>query len=355
MRGWACEFPRADLIVTVTDKPPLVTIAIPTLVAGPLLKSCLDTLDVQAFRDFEVVVIDNGNSESLFEEAAVSFPLRVITPGRNIGFGAAVNLAIESSKARYVATLNDDTEPDPEWLLALVGQMENDPQVGMCASRIRIFDGGKLDSAGMLICLDGSAKQRGQDAPPATFAVSEGALFPSACAALYRREMLDEIGLFDEDYFLYCEDTDLGLRARWAGWRCEYVAEATVSHHYSRTAGAVSQLKARYVERNRLWVAIKNFPARALPMVPFVSLARYFWQLCAVRNRRGAAGEFIRSGNSLFDVVRILLRAHWETLLNLPALVRKRAAVTRTRKAGADEFMKLMHRHSISARDLAGL
>ena len=254
-----------------------------------------------------------------------------------------------------MATLNDDTEPDAEWLLALVREMESDRQVGMCASRIRIFDGGRLDSAGMLICLDGSAKQRGQDAPPDTFAVSGGALFPSACAALYRREMLDEIGLFDEDYFLYCEDTDLGLRGRWAGWRCQYVAEATVSHHYSRTAGAVSQLKARYVERNRLWVAIKNFPARALPMIPFVSLARYFWQLSAVRNRRGAAGEFIQSGNSLFDVMRILVRAHWETFLNLPALFRKRAAVSRTRKADPGEFMKLMCRHSITARDLAGL
>jgi GT2 family glycosyltransferase len=341
--------------VTVPARPPLVTVAIPTLVAGPLLKACLVALNAQVFRDFEVVVIDNGNSGVPFEEDEIGVPIRVISPDRNVGFGAAVNLAIQSSGACYVATLNDDTEPDVEWLLALVREMESDSRVGMCASRIRIFDGGVLDSAGMLICLDGSAKQRGQDAPSDKFAVSEGALFPSACAALYRREMLDEIGLFDEDYFLYCEDTDLGLRGRWAGWRCQYAAEATVSHHYSRTAGAVSQLKARYVERNRLWVAIKNFPARALPMIPFVSLARYFWQLSAVWNRRGAAGEFIRSGNSLFDVARILMRAHWETLINLPALFRKRAAVSRTRKAGPGEFMKLMYRHSISARDLAGL
>jgi GT2 family glycosyltransferase len=333
----------------------LVTVAIPTLVAGPLLRACLAALNAQIFRDFEVVVIDNGNSGDRFEEGASGVSIRVISPGHNVGFGSAVNLAIQSSGARYVATLNDDTEPDAEWLLALVREMESDPRVGMCASRIRIFDGGRLDSAGMLICLDGSAKQRGQDAPPDTFAVSGGTLFPSACAALYRREMLNEIGLFDEDYFLYCEDTDLGLRGRWAGWRCQYVAEATVSHHYSRTAGAVSQLKARYVERNRLWVAIKNFPARALPMIPFVSLARYFWQLSAVRARKGAAGEFIRSGNSLFDVMRILARAHWETLLNLPALFRKRAAVSRTRKARASEFMELMYRHSITARDLAEL
>jgi GT2 family glycosyltransferase len=285
----------------------------------------------------------------------VSFPLRIISAGSNIGFGAAVNLAIRSASAPFIATLNDDTEADPEWLLAMVREMEQDPRVGMCASRIRSPDGARLDSAGMLICFDGSSKQRGQDEPSHAFPLAEEALFPSACAAIYRREMLDEIGLFDEDYFLYCEDTDLGLRARWAGWRCQYAAGATVLHHYSRTAGAVSPLKALYVERNRLWVAVKNFPARALPMIPFVSCARFFWHLSAVRNNQGAAGEFIRSGNSLFGAAAILFRAHWQTLLHLPALLRKRVAIRHTRKTSPAEFMRLLCRHSITARELARL
>ena len=207
----------------------------------------------------------------------------------------------------------------------------------------------------MLICRDGSSKQRGQNRPVEDFSVSGETLFPSACAALYRRLMLDEIGLFDEDYFLYCEDTDLGLRAVWGGWKCRYVAEATVCHHYSQTAGAVSPLKARFVERNRLWVGIKNFPAGALPMMPFVALVRYWWQLRAVRNRHGAAGEFIRSGNSLVDAAFILIGAHWETLCVLPQLLRKRAAIRRTRKTSPSEFMSLLRRHSIGARDLARL
>lgn len=285
----------------------------------------------------------------------MSFPVRVITPGVNVGFGAAVNLAILAAAAPFVAALNDDTVPDSGWLSALVEEMLRDAAVGMCASRIRSAADGRLDSAGMLICLDGSSKQRGHGKPVQDFPVSEDALFPSACAALYRRRMLDEIGFFDEDYFLYCEDTDLGLRAVWAGWKCRYVADATVSHHYSQTAGAVSPLKARYVERNRLWVAIKNFPVRALPMVPLVALTRYLWQLRAVRNGQGAAGEFMQSGNSLFGVAGILLRAHWETLLLLPALLRKRAAIRRTRKATPGEFMRLVRRNAITARELARL
>ena len=106
---------------------------------------------------------------------------------------------------------------------------------------------------------------------------------------------------------------------------------------------------------NRLWVALKNFPARALPMIPFVSCARYFWQLSAIRSKRGAAAEYIRSRNSLAGAAAILLLAHWETLTHLPSLLRKRLAIRHTRKTSPAEFMKLLDRHSISARELARL
>jgi GT2 family glycosyltransferase len=235
--------------------------------------------------------------------------------------------------------------------------MEAEPLAGMCASRIVMREGtttdSALDSAGMLICFDGSSKQRGHFQPAGSFPLPEEVLLPSGCAALYRRSMLNEIGLFDEDYFLYCEDTDLGLRARWAGWRCRYVPEAIVFHHYSSTAGAVSVMKARLVERNRLWVALKNFPGPLLVLVPFVSVVRYFWQFSAARGTSGAAAEFIRSGNSWLRAAGILLRAHRETILHLPALLRKRARLRGTRKLGSLEFTRLMYRHHISAKDLA--
>lgn len=347
----------------------LVTIAIPTLAAGPLLASCLDALNSQIFRDFEVVVINNGNSAVVLPRRPLSFAYSIISPGSNIGFGAAINLAARASSSAYVAALNDDTEPCPAWLLSLVREMEAEPLAGMCASRIEMRRGAApdtasdpasdtasdpaLDSAGMMICFDGSSKQRGHSQPPGSFPRSEEVLLPSGCAALYRRVMLEEIGLFDEDYFLYCEDTDLGLRGRWAGWRCRYVPEAVVYHHYSQTAGAVSVMKARFVERNRLWVALKNFPGPLLLLVPFVSLVRYFWQFSAAQGTRGAAAEFIRSGNSWAGAAGILLRAHWETLLQLPVLLKKRAEIRRKRRLGSFEFARLMYRFHISAKDLA--
>jgi GT2 family glycosyltransferase len=328
-----------------------VEIAIPTLLGGPTLQSCLEALCRQTFRDFEVTVVNNGSDEPI--AAPVNFPLRTLSPGANIGFGAAINLAIKNSTAEFIVSLNDDTEPDEHWLERLVAVIRAAPRVGMCASRIQVLGTSVLDSAGMLICGDGSSKQRGQLQPSADWTISGDALLPSGCAGIYRRRMLDEVGLFDEDFFLYCEDTDLGLRARWAGWQCRYVADAVVNHHYSRTAGAFSPLKAKYVERNRLWVAIKNFPASRLLLVPLLSVLRYAWQLRALRNHKGASAGFIRSGNSMMDILAIIWAAHQETAVHLPMLLRKRALCRNRRKIRPAEFSHLLDRHGISARDLA--
>jgi len=332
---------------------PSVAITIPTLRGDETLGSCLRALNEQTYADFQVVIVNNSGRQLTIGEGLVDFPIGVISPAANVGFGAAVNMAIRATDTRFVATLNDDTAPDPGWLAALVREMESDPEIGMCASNIRLFDDDRLDSAGMAICFDGSSRQRGHREPSACFARSEDVLLPSACAALYRRGMLAEIGLFDEDFFLYCEDTDLGLRARWMGWRCRYVAGASVSHRYSHTAGAFSPLKARFVERNRLWVAIKNFPAAMLIGAPIVALRRYLWQVAAVRNQRGAAAEFMRAGQSFASAGAILAGAHWDTLLHLPALLRKRAALRRKRRLRPAEFTQLMRRHRITPKDLA--
>jgi GT2 family glycosyltransferase len=332
---------------------PSVAIAIPTLRGDETLESCLRALNDQTYTDFQVVIVNNSGRELAIGGYLLPFPISMISPAANVGFGSAINMAIRATDTRFVATLNDDTEPDPGWLSALVREMESDPEIGMCASKIRMLGETQLDSAGMSICFDGSSRQRGHREPSSSFTQSEDVLLPSACAALYRRAMLDEIGLFDEDFFLYCEDTDLGLRARWSGWRCRYVAGAAVRHRYSHTAGAFSPLKARYVERNRLWVAIKNFPAAMLIASPIVAFRRYLWQIAAIRSQRGAAAEFMRSGQSFASAGAILAGAHWDTLIHLPALLRKRAALRRKRRLRPAEFTRLMRMHRITAKDLA--
>ncbi|MGH9660451.1 MAG: glycosyltransferase family 2 protein, partial [Bryobacteraceae bacterium] len=288
-------------------RPPRVTVAIPTLDAGAALLACIQALERQTLEDIEAVVVDNSGRR-LARPVLDGRPAAVIDNDRNAGFGAAVNQVLARSRAPYLAALNDDAVPAPTWLAELVAAMEAEPEAGMCASQVRLAGEGCLDSAGMLICADGSSKQRGHREPPDRFSLAEEVLLPSASAALYRRAMLDQIGGFDEDFFLYCEDTDLGLRARWAGWKCLYVPAAVVDHSYSRTAGAASPLKAYFVERNRLFVLVKNFPARLLLVAPLVTLARYFWHLADLAAGRGAAARYAEQGSPL-GLVWLVVRA----------------------------------------------
>ena len=323
----------------------------PTLAASEALADCLRSLESQTLTDFEVVVVDNGGTGS----PPFSGPrLRAICNSRNAGFGAAVNQAFRSARAEYLVALNDDTVADPPWLEALVACAEANPRAGMFASQVRL-DGVTLDSTGMLIAADGSSKQRGHGEAPELFEKATDVLFPSGSAAMYRREMLEQIGMFDESFFLYCEDTDLGLRARWAGWECVYVPSAIVEHRYSRSAGSASPTKAYYVERNRLCTVAKNFPLRLLLLVPFAAMLRYFWHLVSLFEGRGKAAEFRRSGRSAAWLPLFVFLAHASAMFRLPSLVRQRRRIMASRRIDSKMFQSLLARHSISLRRVATL
>ncbi len=325
---------------------------------GPLLAACLEGLARQTERDFEVIVVDNSGTGAIERELsgqARSLALRVHRSARNLGFAAAMNAAWSLSEAPFLATLNDDAEPHPGWLRALHRGVQTSAGIGMCASQVRRYGGMQLDSAGMLIFADGSSKQRGQSHAVLDFDRREPVLFPSASAALYRRAMLDDIGLFDADFFLYCEDTDLGLRARWNGWECVYFPDAVVDHRYSQSSGAASPLKAWHIERNRLWVAAKNFPVRMLIAAPFHTAARYSWHAFYMLRGRGTAAQFHKEGNGIFSILGMVLRAHWTLLTHLPELRNKRRAIRQGALMTDKQFTALLRRHSISAREIARL
>jgi GT2 family glycosyltransferase len=331
----------------------LVTVVIPTLAADAALESCIACLSQQTFRGFEAVIVDNSGAGRV--RNAFSGRARVIENERNVGFGRAINQGFHASPAPFLATLNDDALPCPDWLRSLVEAISARPDVGMCASQVRLAGTGLLDSAGMSISGDGTSKQRGHRQEPQRFSELEEVLLPSGSAALYRRAMLEEIGLFDDSFFLYCEDTDLGLRARWAGWRCLYVPSAVVDHRYSHSAGRASPLKAYYVERNRLFVVAKNFPAGMLVGVPFYSLARYFWHLVSLGWGRGAAAEFRQEGNSPWQLVDFVVRAHLALLGALPRLWRERRRIRRAARLDAGQFRRLLRSYWLSVKEAASL
>jgi GT2 family glycosyltransferase len=314
----------------------------------------VEALGRQTWRDFEVIVIDNSGA-GLVRQNGTAPGVRVIENAANAGFGGAINQGIQASSGRYVATLNDDAVAHPRWLEALVCALERRLDAGMCASQVRLFGEPRLDSAGMLIARDGSSKQRGQGRPPEDFPVAEEVLFPSGSAALYRRAMLEDVGGFDAGFFLYCEDTDLGLRARWRGWKCLYAPDAVVEHHYSHSAGGASPLKAYYVERNRLFVVAKNFPAGMAAAAPFFALARYGWHLLYLLEGRGSAARFRAEGHAGPRMAWYVVRAHLALFRHASHLRRQRREIRARARVTPTVFRRLLRSHAISARRIAAL
>jgi hypothetical protein len=227
----------------------LVSVIIPSCNRRALLAECLRALQAQTYEPFEVIVVDNGSTDGSAEMIAETWvpKVRVIANPGNEGYARAVNQGIGASRGAYVATLNNDAVPDPGWLTALVEAASRDPRVGMVASKVVNYDDPHiLDGTGLLLYPDGSSRARGRlEEDRGQYDGATEALLPSGCAALYRREMLEEIGMHDEAFFAYCEDTDLGLRGRLAGWGCAFASKAVVRHHYSASSATASGSRRR--------------------------------------------------------------------------------------------------------------
>lgn len=333
---------------------PVVTVAIPTLASDETLADCVRSVAGQTLPDIEIIVIDNSGQGLARRVPGVSEAATIVENSTNVGFGAAVNQAIRASTAEFVAVINDDAAADPSWLETMLAAARQRYEIGMCAPQIRFHGEDRLDSAGMLIGSDGSSKQRGHGRPVSEYCRKAHVLLPSGCAALYRRDMLDEVGLFDESFFLYCEDTDLGLRARWKLWECIYVPEAIVEHRYSRSSGRASKMKAWYVERNRLRVAIRNLPAPILALAPLYSVVRYFWHTVYMFSG-GKAAEFRETEGNALVLPWLVLRANIDLLLHLPGLLRQRREIRKGARMSGRQFVRLMRSHSVSPRQVAAL
>jgi GT2 family glycosyltransferase len=341
---------------TQDGERPLVSVIVVNWNGLTYLQDCLASLRAQSYPALEVIVVDNGSTDGSVEylRAERAAGIRLIESATNTGFAGGNNLGIHAAKGAYVALLNNDAAAEPCWVEALVAAAEADPRVGMCASKIFVWDRpGILDGAGLLVSGDGIARGRGRLEPDREeFRQEEDALVPSACAALYRRGMLDEIGLFDEEFFAYCEDTDLGLRGLIAGWRCRYVPDAAVRHRYSSSTAPHSPFKAFQVERNRIWVVLKCFPASLAAVSPVYTLARYALQLWAALAGRGGAGR-LADKQSPWTLAGIILRAWCAALARLPEMLRRRRGFQSTRRIPDRELSRLLRNHRVRLAELA--
>ena len=336
------------------EELPLISVIVLNWNGRSFLEECLRCLKSQTYRSLEIIVVDNGSTDGSVDDVKEKFPdVNVVLNGRNLGYGGGNNVGSAVSRGSYLMILNNDTRPDSRCVGELMRSIEKDDRYGSAASKIILDDGrDRVDAAGIVVYRDGLSIGRGRLERSDHYDDEAEVFFASGCACLLRRQMLEDIGLYDEDFFAYAEDTDLGWRARLAGWKCIYNPRAVVYHQHSASAGVYSPLKAYLVERNHIWVAVKNFPLPLLMMSPFYTLRRYFWQAYGAFTNRGAAGRFT-SDFSKTSLVVILLRVYLTFWKGLPRMLEKRRMIQKKRRISTREVEELLRIHGISAREIA--
>lgn len=265
-----------------------------------LLVECLSALRAQTLSDFEMIVVDNGSQDGSLEWLGANAPdVQVIRNDTNLGFATANNQGIRVARAPLIAVLNNDALPEPDWLQVLVDVAAREAGVGMFASRILLREpAGTIDSLGIEVDRAGMAWNRawGRCAADRLAEQPIEVFGPSGAAAVYRREMLDQVGLFDDEFFIYYEDVDLAWRAQWAGWRCLYVPQAIVLHAHSATTQRGSPFKRRLLSRNKWWTIAKNYPFDRLwpyvPMMLAIDLGALLSSLVRERNLSAVRGRW---------------------------------------------------------------
>jgi len=319
----------------------------------PVIESCLESILRQTYQPLELIVVDNGSEDASPDLVRNRFPrARLILNGKNLGYGAGNNVGIKASGGQYIFILNNDARLDPGCIERLIGPFKQDPGLGAGAPKILLQHEKKLlDAAGIVVYPDGLSIGRGRMEPGEQYDEETEVFCASGCAALFRRVMLDEIGLFDEDFFAYAEDTDLGWRARLAGWKTHYVPEAVVYHHHSKQFGTYSAHKAFLVERNRIWVAWKNFPLSLLCLWPFYTLWRYFFQGLGALTHKGASGKFAQESSSL-RLIPIVIKANLSGLKGLRTVLKKRREIQDIKKISNQEFYHLFKKYGIKAKEI---
>lgn len=305
-----------------------VAVVIVNFNSGARLAKCVAALERQTFKDFEVVVFDNASSDGSEDVASGSIRLRIVKNAENIGFAAGNNRAAAGLDREWVAFLNPDAYPEPEWLAELMAATKRHPDVGAFGStQIDAADPTRLDGAGDVYHVFG-VPYRGGFGWQAAAAPDEGECFaPCAAASLWRRETFEALGGYDESFFCYGEDVDLGFRHRLMGGRAVQAAKARVHHEGSGITGRRSDFTTFHGHRNRIWTWMKNMPAELFwPAAPFQILLDVY-----LLARLGLIG----SGPAYARAIAAALK---ET----PRVWRERKSIQSARKISAVELAKAL-------------
>lgn len=308
---------------------PLISLIIVNHNGRHLIKFCLESMYHQSFKNMEIIVVDNASHDGSVEFVKDFFPeVKVVSLPDNMGFAGANREGLKNTRGDYVLLLNNDVEADTECVKDLVAVLEADPALGIGAVKLIVSGTNVIDSAG-----DGYATflkgfKRGEGKSAEEYNLQEYIFGACAGAALYRRTMLEEIGFFDEDFFLIHEDTDLNFRAHLAGWKVLYVPTAIVYHKVRSSIGHMSDMAVYYTLRNSELVRVKNIPLgvffRCLPSFIVGIVTEFFY--FAIKH-----GKF-----------KLYFKAKKDAMKLLPKMLKKRKVIMKHRKTDNKYLMGML-------------
>ena len=305
---------------------PFISVIVVTWNARSLLKKCLISLYNQTYKRYEVIVVDNASEDKTAQMIKEEFPnVKLIILKENKGFTGGNIEGLKHAKGEFIALLNNDAEASPQWLETLIKPMLENPQVGICTSKVVIKNTNILDSVGGGLTTAFSGFKIGMGERADIYNKKRYVPGGYACACLYRKKMLDEIGFFDEDFVFNHEDTDLDFRALLAGWRCVYVPDAIVEHKVSATLGHMSAKSVYYFSRNSEFVWIKNAPTKL--MLKYLH-HRILYEIASF----GYFGIMHRQWKAF-------LKGKWDAIKFLPKMMKKRKKVLLRKEISAKKIM----------------
>jgi GT2 family glycosyltransferase len=306
---------------------PRVSVIIPNWNGAKFLVTCLDSLRRQTFRDFETIVVDNASTDDSVAMMRRDYPeVRLVCLPQNLGLTGGVNAGIRDARGEIIVLFNNDTEADERWLEELAAALDAHPEAGMAATKMRLFDlRNVIHSAGDYYRTDGIPGNRGVWEEDTGQYDSDVWVFgPCGGAAAYRRALLDEIGLFDEDLFMYCEDVDMAWRAQLAGYRCIFAPKAIIYHRLSATGGG--KIASFHTGRNTIYVIAKDYPG---------DLLRRHWR-DIIRAQWKIAREALAAWRG--EAARARLRGILAGIGRIPLALRKRRVVQAARRVPTEEL-----------------
>ena len=299
---------------------------------GAYLKRCVLSLSKQIMPPYEVIIVDNASTDSSADGLEECYPdVQVVRMDKNIGFAAANNYAarLVSAECNWIALLNPDAFPEPTWLESLMDAVKKHPEYAFLGSRLMIANQiSIIDGIGDINNISGLVWREGHGNVTDASALKMKEIFsPCAAAALYCKDAFVEANGFDEDFFCYLEDVDLGFRLRLLGYSCLYVPESVVYHIGSATTGNRSDFSVYHGHRNMVWTYVKNMPSALfwllLPLHVTINLVVIVW--------------FCLHGQGV-----VILKAKWDALCGIPRMWKKRCDIQKNRKASVKNIWQLL-------------